>query len=81
MTGLAARTGGVVRAIRTGIELTVLGGRLRCSAASSASGTVLYALAIGPLVQFFLPHVAVRLPERAGSGSGGAVADASTPAR
>ena len=25
-------------------------------------GTVLYALAIGPLVQFFLPLVAVRLP-------------------
>ena len=25
-------------------------------------GTVLYAVAIGPLVQFFLPAVAVRLP-------------------
>lgn len=60
MTGLAARTGGSLRLIRTGIELTalalgfVLGGTV-------GLGTVLYALAIGPLVQFFLPRVMVRL--------------------
>jgi uncharacterized membrane protein YczE len=61
MTGLAARTGGSIRLIRTGIELSVLvigfllGGTV-------GLGTVLYALAIGPLVQLFLPWVAVALP-------------------
>jgi uncharacterized membrane protein YczE len=60
MTGLAARTGNSLRLIRTGIEVAVLvlgfllGGTV-------GLGTVLYAVAIGPLVQFFLPRVAVRL--------------------
>lgn len=60
MTGLARRTGGSLRLIRTGIELTVLlagfvlGGTV-------GLGTVLYALAIGPLVQFFLPYLTVAL--------------------
>jgi uncharacterized membrane protein YczE len=63
MTGLVARTGGSVRLIRTGIELGVLligfvlGGTV-------GEGTVLYAVGIGPLVQLFLPWVAVRLPAR-----------------
>jgi uncharacterized membrane protein YczE len=53
MTGLHRRTGRSQRLIRTGIELTVL-------AAGSALGggvglgTVLYAVTIGPLAQFFL---------------------------
>ncbi|WP_019811640.1 membrane protein YczE [Saccharomonospora halophila] len=56
MTGLADRTGRSVRLVRTGIELTVLavgwllGGTV-------GIGTVGYALAIGPLTQFFLPHL------------------------
>jgi uncharacterized membrane protein YczE len=56
MTGLVARTGVSVRVIRTGIELTVLttgwllGGTV-------GVGTVVYALAIGPLTQAFLPLV------------------------
>jgi uncharacterized membrane protein YczE len=56
MTGLVARTGVSVRVIRTGIELTVLttgwllGGTV-------GVGTVVYALAIGPLTQMFLPLV------------------------
>lgn len=60
MTGLATRTGRSLRLIRTGIEITVLiigfllGGTI-------GIGTVAYALAIGPLVQFFLRWVAVRL--------------------
>ncbi len=60
MTGLARRTGWSLRLVRTGLELSVLaigwvlGGTV-------GIGTVLYALAIGPLVQFFLPLVAVRL--------------------
>jgi uncharacterized membrane protein YczE len=61
MTGLVRRTGGSLRLLRTGIEVTVLvvgfllGGTV-------GIGTVLYALAIGPLVQFFLPKVAVPSP-------------------
>ena len=59
MTGLAARTGWSLRLVRTGIEITVLaigwllGGTV-------GVGTVLYALAIGPLTQAFLPALAVR---------------------
>lgn len=58
MTGLARRTGGSLRLIRTGIEVGVLalgwvlGGTV-------GVGTVLYALAIGPLVQRFMPWCVV----------------------
>jgi len=61
MTGLVRRTGFSLRVVRTSIEMTVvalgwlLGGTL-------GVGTVLYALAIGPLVQVFLPRMTVRLP-------------------
>jgi uncharacterized membrane protein YczE len=61
MTGLAARTGRSLRLVRVGIEVTalvigvILGGTV-------GVGTVLYALAIGPLVQFFLRFSMVRLP-------------------
>jgi len=61
MTGLHRRTGRSLRLIRTAIELTVLaagvalGGRI-------GVGTVAYALAIGPLAQFFLRWVAVPEP-------------------
>ncbi|MBJ7222150.1 MULTISPECIES: membrane protein YczE [unclassified Brenneria] len=54
MTGIHARTGWSVRSVRTAIEVTVLlagwmmGGTL-------GVGTVLYALAIGPLIQLCLP--------------------------
>ncbi|WP_156178617.1 membrane protein YczE [Saccharothrix sp. ST-888] len=64
MTGLHRRTGRSLRLIRTGIELTVvtigilLGGTV-------GAGTIAYALAIGPLAQFFLRWCAV--PRRAGS--------------
>jgi uncharacterized membrane protein YczE len=56
MTGLVRRTGGSVRLVRTAIEIAVvatgwvLGGTLGVS-------TVLYALAIGPLVQLLLPRL------------------------
>lgn len=59
MTGLHTRTRASVRLIRTGIEVTVLatgwllGGTI-------GIGTVLYALAIGPLTQAFLPLVTWR---------------------
>jgi uncharacterized membrane protein YczE len=61
MTGVVGRFGGSLRLVRTGIELVVvaigwpLGGTL-------GGATVLYALAIGPLVQLFLPALSVRVP-------------------
>jgi uncharacterized membrane protein YczE len=62
MTGLATRTGYSLRLIRIGIEVSVLVVGFALGGVVGV-GTVLYALAIGPLVQFFLPLVAVRLPE------------------
>ncbi|PZS23662.1 MAG: hypothetical protein DLM61_23760 [Pseudonocardiales bacterium] len=63
MTGLVRRTGGSVRRVRTVIEIAVvasgwaLGGTLGVA-------TVLYALAIGPLVQTLLPHLTVGSPSK-----------------
>jgi uncharacterized membrane protein YczE len=65
MTGLARRTGWSLRAVRTGLEVIVvvlgllLGGVL-------GVGTVLYALAIGPLTQAMLPAFTVELGSAAG---------------
>ena len=63
MTGLVRRTGGSVRIVRTSIEVAVvangwlLGGTL-------GLGTVVYALAIGPLSQALLPPLVVEFPDR-----------------
>jgi uncharacterized membrane protein YczE len=63
MTGLVRVTGASVRLVRTAIEVSVvvtgflLGGTL-------GTITVLYALAIGPLTQLFLPLLSVRAAER-----------------
>ncbi|HEX6151653.1 hypothetical protein [Nocardioides sp.] len=60
MTGLARTTGRSLRLVRTALEVTVvvigllLGGAL-------GVGTVLYALAIGPLTQWMLPSWLVRV--------------------
>lgn len=59
--GLVRRTGYSIRLMRTSVEVTVLvigwllGGTI-------GVGTVLYALAIGPLVQLFLPLVQAPVP-------------------
>ncbi|WP_431047365.1 YczE/YyaS/YitT family protein [Streptomyces sp. P1-3] len=53
MTGLHKRTGRSIRLVRTGIEVTVLATGFLLGG-SVGVGTVLYALAIGPLSQFFL---------------------------
>jgi uncharacterized membrane protein YczE len=61
-------TGRSVRLMRTGVEVIVLvvgivlGGTV-------GVGTVLYAVGVGPLLQYFLPKVQVTLPERASGGS------------
>ncbi|WP_435070570.1 YczE/YyaS/YitT family protein [Amycolatopsis thermoflava] len=59
MTGLAARNTWSVRTVRTCIELTVLAAGWFLGGTVGA-GTVLYALAIGPLTQALLPHVTWR---------------------
>jgi uncharacterized membrane protein YczE len=59
MTGLHARTGWSVRWARTGIELTVLAAGWLLGGTVGV-GTVLYAVAIGPLAQLFLPWMAYR---------------------
>ena len=58
MTGLARRTGWSVRTSRTGIEIVVLAAGWLLGG-SVGVGTVLYALAIGPLVQLLLPGFTV----------------------
>jgi len=60
MTGLVRRTGLSVRLVRTSIELTVLATGFLLGG-SIGVGTVVYALAIGPLVHFLLPIFTVRL--------------------
>lgn len=61
MTGLSARTGRSIRFVRTGLELTVLGlGWLL--GGPIGVGTVLFAVTVGPIVQFFLPRMTVKLP-------------------
>jgi uncharacterized membrane protein YczE len=59
MTGFAARTGRSVRLVRTCIEVTVLAAGWLLGGTVGV-GTVLYALAIGPLTQAFLPFFVVR---------------------
>jgi uncharacterized membrane protein YczE len=61
MTGLHARTGRSVRLVRTGIEVTVLAAGFALGG-SVGVGTVAYALAIGPLAQFFLRVFAMAEP-------------------
>jgi uncharacterized membrane protein YczE len=53
MTGLARRTGRSIRLVRTCMEVTVLAGGWLLGG-TVGIGTVLYALSIGPLAQFFL---------------------------
>jgi len=60
MTGLVRRTGLSVRLVRTSLEITVLAVGFALGGTVGV-GTVLYALAIGPLLQTFLPHTIVRL--------------------
>ncbi|MEK2476908.1 hypothetical protein HRD51_35340 [Streptomyces sp. A1-5] len=64
MTGLHRRTGRPVRLVRTCIEVTVLAVGFALGG-SLGVGTVVYALAIGPLAQFFLRRFAIEgLPGR-----------------
>lgn len=59
MTGLHRRTGWPLRRVRTGIELVVLALGFAMGG-TVGIGTVIYALCIGPIVQFWLPRLTVR---------------------
>ena len=61
MTGLHRRTGRSLRLVRTGLEVAVVVLGLLLGGVAGL-GTVLYALAIGPLAQLMLPWVTVDLP-------------------
>ncbi|MFD3456027.1 YitT family protein [Streptomyces sp. NPDC058691] len=61
MTGLVRLTRLPIAAVRTGIEVTVAGAGWLLGG-TVGIGTVLIAVCMGPLVGYFLPRVAVRLP-------------------
>jgi uncharacterized membrane protein YczE len=63
MTGLARRTGRSLRLVRTAMELTVVGLGLLLGGVAGL-GTIVYALAIGPLSQALLPSMLVAVAHR-----------------
>jgi uncharacterized membrane protein YczE len=63
MTGLSRRTGRSLRLVRTLLEVSVVVLGLLLGGVAGL-GTVLYALAIGPLTQLMLPACTVGLPAR-----------------
>jgi uncharacterized membrane protein YczE len=63
MTGLHRRTGLSIRLVRTSMEVLVVAAGWLLGGVVGL-GTVLYALAIGPLVQLMLPHFIVDLRPR-----------------
>lgn len=69
MTGLARRTGWSIRRVRTLLEVGVLATGMLLGGTVGV-GTVLFALGVGPLTQFFLRYLVVRLepPTRVLSG-------------
>ena len=70
MTGLVARTGWRLEVVRGGLEMAVLaigwllGGTV-------GSGTLVFALAIGPLIHFFLPRLTIPAPAAAACSADG----------
>lgn len=73
MTGLAARSGWSIRAVRTLIELTVLGAGWGLGG-TVGIGTVLYAVTIGPIIHRTLPFFTVG--QTNGSARGGSESEA-----
>lgn len=69
MTGLVRRTGRSVRLVRTTLELLVLATGWAIGG-TVGLGTVLYALAIGPIVQLALGWFTIPAPSGPGLGAG-----------
>ncbi|MEV0218972.1 hypothetical protein [Streptomyces sp. NPDC050704] len=79
MTGLHRRTGRSIRLVRTAIELAVVATGFALGGTVGV-GTVLYALAIGPLAQLFLRLFAVpSVPAAPSSSSSGSTVVAAGP--
>ena len=78
MTGIAAR-GHSLRAVRTGIELTVLAAGIALGG-TAGIGTIVYALAIGPLAHVFVPAFTIA-PMRAAASAPPAWRPARAPSR
>ncbi|ROQ31091.1 putative membrane protein YczE [Streptomyces sp. PanSC19] len=79
MTGLHRLTGRSIRLVRTAIEVVVVATGFLLGG-SVGVGTVLYALAIGPLAQFFLRWFALPEPDSTGAAASGTVPGGATPA-
>lgn len=60
MTGFARRTGYSIRSVRTVIEITVLAIGVLLGG-TAGLGTVVFALGVGPVTQFFLRFLVVRV--------------------
>lgn len=76
MTGIARISGRPIGAVRAGLEITVLAGGIVLGG-TFGPGTVLYALAIGPIVQVMLPRLdrrGARPPRACPSGLRGGAA-------
>jgi uncharacterized membrane protein YczE len=86
MTGLARRTGRSIRLVRTAIEVVVVAAGWVLGGVFGV-GTLLYAIAIGPLAQLFLPLFTISGRRRStrsatrAAGDGPAVVTESSPAR
>jgi uncharacterized membrane protein YczE len=79
MTGLAAR-GLSLRSVRTGIELTVLAAGVALGGTVGV-GTLIYALAIGPLAHVFVPAFTIAPKRSAAAASPRAWSCARAPSR
>jgi uncharacterized membrane protein YczE len=70
MTGLVRRTGRSVRLVRTVLEVTVLGAGWLLGG-TVGIGTLVYAVAIGPIAHALLPLVTIEPTQRRGGAVGG----------
>jgi uncharacterized membrane protein YczE len=70
MTGLVRRTGRSVRLVRTVLEVTVLGAGWLLGG-TVGIGTLVYAVAIGPIAHALLPLVTIEPTPRRGGAVGG----------
>lgn len=60
MTGFARRTGGSIQRVRTSIEIVVLVMGMLLGGTAGV-GTVVFALCVGPITQFFMRYLVLRL--------------------
>jgi uncharacterized membrane protein YczE len=60
MTGFARRTGGSIQRVRTSIEIVVLAMGMILGG-TAGIGTIVFALCVGPITQFFMRYLVLRL--------------------